>query len=84
MTRLRDTFALLLLLVVGAPAPAASQGDTLRLSLEEAVRLAREKNPAFLAAYNDRSSADWEVREAVGSLFPSATLRGSLSWQGPG
>ena len=81
---LRDAVALLLLLLAGDAAPTAAQSDTLRLSLEDAVRLAQEQNPGFLAARNDRSTADWEVREAVGSLFPSATLGGSLSWQGPG
>ena len=54
------------------------------LSLEEAVAFANRNNPAYLAAQNDRGVADWSVRQAYGALVPSATVGGSLSWQGTG
>ncbi|MSR37064.1 MAG: TolC family protein [Gemmatimonadetes bacterium] len=76
---------LLALVVTGAAAaPAAAQQDTLTLSLAEALRLARDGNPGFLAARNDEDEADWAVREAYGSLLPSASFGGSLQWQGAG
>src|SRR5687767_9978300 len=46
--------------------------------------MARAGNPAFLAARNDEGEADWAVREAYGSLLPSASVGGSLQWQGAG
>lgn len=68
----------------GTPDALAAQQDTLRLSLEEAIRLAKEENPAFLTVRNDVSDADWEVRSAYGALFPSASLASTVSWQGAG
>ncbi|HZD04738.1 MAG TPA: TolC family protein, partial [Longimicrobiales bacterium] len=41
-------------------------------------------NPGYQAAGNDREVADWEVRQAYGSLVPSASVSGGLSWQGKG
>ena len=84
MKILSAAFSLSLLFTASAPASLAGQTDTIRMSLEEAIQLAREQNPAFLAASNDESNADWEVREAYASLLPSASLGGSLSWQGSG
>jgi outer membrane protein TolC len=85
-TRPVTSFALVLALVrwAGWAAPASAQQDTLTLALADALRLAREHNPAYLAARNDESTADWAVREAYGSLLPSASVGGSLSWQGAG
>lgn len=54
------------------------------LSLEEAIALARRNNPGYQAATNDRRVADWDVRQARGALAPSASISGSLSWQGTG
>ena len=84
MKILSAALSLSLLFTARAPASLAAQTDTLRMSLEEAIQVAREQNPAFLTASNDESNADWEVREAYASLFPSASLGGSLSWQGAG
>jgi outer membrane protein len=75
---------LLALVWSGWAPPASAQQDTLTLSLADALRLARENNPAYLTAKNDESEADWAVREAYGSLLPSAAVGGSLSWQGAG
>ena len=66
-----------------APVPVAAQ-QPLRLSLSEALELARDHNPAFLAAANDLGVADWDVRSAYASLLPSASVNGGLGWQGTG
>jgi outer membrane protein len=54
------------------------------LTLETALELARGSNPTYLQAANDVVLADWEVRQAWGSLLPSANASSSLTWQGPG
>lgn len=77
--------ALIIILALAAtPTGGAAQQDTLRFSLEDALRLARGGNPAFLAARNDESNADWEVREAYASLLPEASVGAGMSWQGAG
>jgi outer membrane protein len=55
-----------------------------RLSLDQALELAGQNNPAFLATANDEAVAEWGVRAAYGSLVPSASVSGSLGWQGTG
>jgi outer membrane protein len=56
----------------------ASEG----LSLEEALATARARNPAYLAARNDPSLADWDVRAAYGQFLPTVSAGGGFSWQG--
>ena len=68
----------------GSADSLTAQLDTLRLSLEDAIRLAKEQNPAFLVVRNGASDADWAVRSAYGSLFPSASVGSTVSWQGAG
>ena len=75
---------LTIVLLAVAPLTAAAQQDTIRLTLNEALELARTNSPSFLAARNDEAAADWEVREAYGSLLPFASVGGGISWQGPG
>lgn len=83
----RGAPALALLAVLHLPTSALAQNEApgnAGLSLEEAVALARRNNPAYLATENDRNVADWDVRQAYGSLVPSASLSGGLSWLGTG
>ena len=54
------------------------------LSLEEAREIARANNPGYRQVRNDIELADWGVRQAYGSLLPSATASGGSSWQGAG
>lgn len=77
-------FLLTTVLLVVAPLTAAAQQDTVRLTLDEALELAHVNSPSFLVARNDEAAADWEVREAYGSLLPFASVGGGVSWQGPG
>ncbi len=67
-----------------APAPATSQAPSEPLSLERALELARENNPAYLAARNDRDVADWDVRAAYARWAPSLSASSGISWQGAG
>lgn len=84
MTLLRS-LALATLLIPASAAPArAMQEVPADLSLEQAIDMAREHNPQLLRARNDEITADWQVREAYGSLMPSASASGGLSWQGSG
>lgn len=78
--------AFLGLVAAAAPALAAAQAPPGEgLPLEEAIALARQNNPAYLASANDADVAHWNVRSAYGQLFaPSISASTSVSWQGSG
>ena len=68
-----------------ATAAMALGQETVRLTLDEAIELARENNPTFLTTQNDEAAADWGVREAVSNLLvPSVTAFGQASYRSPG
>lgn len=69
----------LVLLALAATALVGQESET--LTLEEALRIARDNNPNFQAARNDRAAADWGVREAYSNLFlPTANANTSFSY----
>ncbi len=77
--------ALTLAVTLVMPAALAGQDVPASLSLDQALRIARENNPTYLAARNDRVLADWDVRQAWTQLLvPSASASSSVSWQGAG
>lgn len=45
------------------------------LTVEEAVRIARENNPGFRKVQNDALVADAEIRRSIGGLLPSLNAR---------
>ncbi|MDP2955014.1 MAG: TolC family protein [Longimicrobiales bacterium] len=51
-----------------------------RLTLDEAIRLAKDYNPTFQSVKNDRTAADWQVREAYSGFLPTANANSSFSW----
>ncbi len=56
-----------------------------RMTLEEAIELARQNNPLFQQMLTDLSPAQWNVRAANANLFlPDASLFFSTSWQDAG
>ncbi len=81
--RIRAVALALPFLVVGSPT-GAQQEVPASLTLEAALAVARDNNPTYLQAVNDRSQADWDVRQAYGQLLPSASVSTSFSWQGSG
>jgi len=62
------------------PLPSVTAG----LSLRDAIALARERNPAYRQALNNRGPAAWGVRNAYGQLIPSFTTSAGMSYTGPG
>jgi outer membrane protein len=54
------------------------------LSLEEALRLAREYNPDFRTQESQLESARWQVRTAWGDLMPTANVSNSYGYQASG
>ena len=59
--------------------------ETVRLTLDEAIDLARENNPTFLTTQNNEAAADWGVREATSNLLlPSVTAFGQAGYRSPG
>jgi len=78
----------LLLSVWLAVCPALSfsqQAAPARLSLADAIALAREHNPAYRQVLHDRSPAAWGVRTTYSSLLlPTLTASGGIGYSGPG
>jgi outer membrane protein len=71
--------------LAAAPALAAQQAAPARLSLAEALSLARSNNPAYRQALNDRGPANWQVRNALSALLlPSISADGGFSYTGAG
>ena len=54
------------------------------LSLEEAIDIALRNNPGYLAEQNDVDVAQWDVREAWGSLMPGASANAGFQYQAEG
>jgi outer membrane protein len=78
-----------LLLAVGlgaGPALAAAQAPVpAQLSLADAIAIARQNNPFYRQALNDRGPAGWAVRNAWSQVFlPSFTATGGVGYSGPG
>lgn len=69
-----------LALACAAAAPVAAQ-DPVTLTLEEAVTLARQNNPSYLATRNDEAAAEWGVREAYGEFLPEASVNGGVRYE---
>jgi outer membrane protein TolC len=78
--RKRAVLLCALLTCVTGPRPAAAQHPA-TLSLEEALVLARQNNPGYLATRNDDEVAAWGVREAYGGLLPSASVAGGMRYE---
>lgn len=69
-----------LLLVV---APTVAGAEPRPISLQEAVRLARENAPAVVQARGQERATDAAVRSSYGAFLPSLTLSSSASRQSP-
>ena len=68
-----------------APNTPATPPATAALSLADAIAVARDKNPAYRQAQNNRGPAAWGVRNAYSSLLiPTLTASGGMSYTGPG
>lgn len=67
------------------PRPAAAQQEApATVSLDEAIQIALENNPAFRSQLNDVGVAEWDVREAYGSLLPGASASAGFQYQAEG
>ena len=74
---LKPKLALLLLAV--AAAHSAQAQDTLKVTLQEAVRIALSENPTIKVAGQEIKLKKEARREAYSGLFPEANLVGSYS-----
>jgi outer membrane protein len=75
---------LLVALFLALPFCAGAQEVRGALTLEEALRIARYNNPAFLRTANSEVVADWGVREAYGELLPRLSSGFSGQYSAPG
>ncbi len=70
------------LVLLGLAATAlAGQTVPKQLTLDEAIRLARDYNPTYRSTENDRPSADWQTREAYSAFLPTVNAGSSATWQ---
>ncbi|GBD33467.1 hypothetical protein HRbin33_02458 [bacterium HR33] len=65
--------ALALWLVFFAPAALAAQTVPAKLTLEEALAIARERNPTYRQAVNDLNTASADLRAGWGSFLPGVS-----------
>jgi outer membrane protein TolC len=75
---------LIALLLAAGPLAAQDTTVTVTLTLDEAVRVARQNNAAYRQAANDATPAAWGVRSAYTSLIPDLSLSGFMGYRGPG
>jgi outer membrane protein len=69
----------------GPAVAGAQQSAPAALSLADAITLARDHNPAYRQALNNRGPAAWGVRNAYSSLLiPSVTTAAGMSYTGQG
>ncbi len=72
-------------LLLSPVALGAQQTVPATLSLADAIAIARDQNPAYRQALNNRGPAAWSVRNAYSSLLiPSVTTAAGMSYTGPG
>ena len=70
---------LILLFVISANIEAAAQGDSLRLTLSDAIALAQRQSSDALAARHSLEAAEWSYRYHKANYLPSVTLSSSPS-----
>ncbi len=66
------------------PLAAQAQAPPPRLSLEQAIALAREHNPDYRIQLGEEPVAEWGVRSAYAAFLPTASIGGGMSYQGSG
>jgi outer membrane protein len=82
--RRRSLEAMLLLVLLALPAALSAQAVPDRLTLEEAISLARENNPSYLTQANQIGAAEWGVRSAYASLLPTLSTSTGLGYVATG
>ena len=78
------TFALAVLLGATSAAAQNQPSPPQALSVEQAVALARENSPEFLAQRNDQALASWASRNAYREFVPTAFAASSFGYQASG
>ncbi len=72
-------------LLLGPAVAGAQQSVPATLSLADAIAIARDQNPAYRQALNNRGPAAWGVRGAFSSLvIPNVSASGGMSYTGAG
>ena len=72
-------------IAVAAQKPSTTRPNIAALSLADAISVARENNPGYRRAQNNRGPASWAVRNAYSSLIlPSFSAAGGMTYTGPG
>jgi outer membrane protein len=77
-------FALALPVGLAAQAPSAPAPVTATLSLAEALQQAQNNNPQYRQRLNNAATARAVMRNAYGSLLPSASVNAGMNYTGAG
>jgi outer membrane protein len=81
----RGVRILLAVAAITIPSAAAAQNQAVhRLTLEEAVEIARLNNPLLRQTANNLGGTTWGIRNAYASFFPSVSLSGGIGYTGAG
>ena len=72
-------FSLLCAALLALVEPAGAQGGPLVLTLDEAIQIALERNYTIRSAELDVATANAQISEAYGSLFPQVDLTSSYT-----
>lgn len=75
----RAVMGALVLLALGVTVLVAQDVPD-QLTLEDAIRLAKENNPIYLSTRNDVGTADWQVREAYGAFLPDLRANAAAAY----
>ena len=85
MTHIQRSMLMAAAALMATAVMAFGQQESVRLTLDGAIDLARQNNPLFLTTQNDEAATDWAVREAFTNMFiPSLTAFGSATYRAPG
>ena len=72
---------LLIILAIFGVLPMAAQTDTLRLTLDECITMARRQSIDAAVALDELRSAYWQWRSYKADLLPEVSLQGTApSW----
>jgi outer membrane protein len=69
------------LLLAQVPRTSTPKPSPMTLTLDDAIAMARQNNPAYLQTTNERRTADAQVRLAYGSLLPSSNAQFYSAYQ---
>lgn len=79
--RLTQVLAAALVLLALAVTSLVAQEVPAKLTLDDAIGIAKANNPGFRSTQNDAGPAGWAERQAYAAFLPTANASGSAAWR---